>query len=683
MWRAIDWGKMRRELRGIQTELAIAAYERKWELVDDLQDRIINSWAAKVLAVRRVADANTAVGVDGTRWTTDLEKAKAACSLTIRNYNPLPNRYAEIEERGKKRPLLIATARDRAMQTLLSFALKPVAESTADNMSFAAREGRSMLDACAYLESHLQDESIKYVVIVDGESFYGSLLHAWLMKHIPIKQSILRKILKSGVIKNGVIFSTDRSISLASPLSCTLGNMALDGLQTYIYDRLYPQGHDDYNNGSIVRFMDDIAIAADSRGCAELIMQIVTEFLAERGVRPNPDKSYIASVTKGFDFLGRHYQRRGEVLSITPSEATTKRIEGELDHLVLEHKGSIRSLIQAVNEKLTRWSRHHRVEDSYMIFRHIDAKVTGLFVKRMCAKRPRWSHKAILAYFFVEVGGRYVFVLPTDHTVRVIQLSPLEIKKHKPCKADFNPFLDKDYQAGLQHLRNVQKANSRFRGVWNRQNGRCAYCGQKMLADQEVQVVERVVGQGWTPQNLIYLHRECAYDTVSGMDDILGEPLNFFEVLEEFTEDNPVGESPYMELTDFFRKSDQTTISLGFQEIEDILGDRLPWEAYFYDSFWYADAETPDTVWRDEGFPGDTLCFIETNFNISDSWISQGYSIKALHRETNRVVFRKTEKGLSSIMLPKELACGMLPNDLVYKFYKLASVFVEENGLKK
>ena len=153
----------------------------------------------------------------------------------------------------------------------------------------------------------------------------------------------------------------------------------------------------------------------------------------------------------------------------------------------------------------------------------------------------------------------------------------------------------------------------------------------KMLADQEVQVVERVVGQGWKPQNLIYLRRECAYDTVSGIDDILGEPLNFFEMLEEFTEDGPVGESPYMELTDFFRKSDQTTISLGFQEIEAILGDRLPWEAYFYDSFWYADVETPDTVWRDEGFPDDTLCFTEKNFNISDSWISQGYSSELPH----------------------------------------------------
>lgn len=100
MWRAIDWGKMRRELRGIQTELAIAAYERKWELVDDLQDRIINSWAAKVLAVRRVADANTAVGVDGIRWTTDLEKAKAACSLTIRNYK-LASVF--VEENGLKK----------------------------------------------------------------------------------------------------------------------------------------------------------------------------------------------------------------------------------------------------------------------------------------------------------------------------------------------------------------------------------------------------------------------------------------------------------------------------------------------------------------------------------------------------------------------------------------------------
>ena len=33
-----------------------------------------------------------------------------------------------------------------------------------------------------------------------------------------------------------------------------------------------------------------------------------------------------------------------------------------------------------------------------------------------------------------------------------------------------------------------------------------------MLADQEVEVIEKVIGKGRRLQNLIYIHRQCAYD---------------------------------------------------------------------------------------------------------------------------------------------------------------------------
>jgi len=38
------------------------------------------------------------------------------------------------------------------------------------------------------------------------------------------------------------LFPTDKGMSMASSLSPILGNMMLDGLQTYIYNHLYPSG---------------------------------------------------------------------------------------------------------------------------------------------------------------------------------------------------------------------------------------------------------------------------------------------------------------------------------------------------------------------------------------------------------------------------------------------------------
>lgn len=254
IWRTIDWAKMNLELRTMQEELAQAAFERDWRKVSWLQDKLLNSWAAKVLAVKEVADADSAPGVDGVLWITDVQKAKAARYLTLRDYYPLPNRYGEIVEHGKTRKLLISTVRDRAVQTLLKYVLKPVSESTADNGSFFAREGRSIFDARAYLERNLEDERVMCVVVVDAQSFYGHIVHEWCMKHIPLPESPLRKVLKAGCLKNGVIFDKDEGISLASPLSPLIGNMVLDGLQTYIYDNLYPKGGTDHINGAMIRF---------------------------------------------------------------------------------------------------------------------------------------------------------------------------------------------------------------------------------------------------------------------------------------------------------------------------------------------------------------------------------------------------------------------------------------------
>jgi len=127
-------------------------------------------------------------------------------------------------------------------------------------------------------------------------------------------------------VKDGLLFETEQGMSLAGTLSPLLGNMMLDGLQTFIYDRLYPQGHVDYQTGTMTRFADDTVICAETEAEAHMIYQIVCEFLAERGLRPNPEKSYVVHINEGFSFLGRHYQKRGEVLIVSPSDLAIQGI---------------------------------------------------------------------------------------------------------------------------------------------------------------------------------------------------------------------------------------------------------------------------------------------------------------------------------------------------------------------
>ena len=123
--------------------------------------------------------------------------------------------------------------------------------------------------------------------------------------------------------------------------------------------------------------------------------------------------------------------------------------------------------------------------------------------------------------------------LPKDPSIRIMRLAPLRSVRHKPCKLSLNPYLEPEYATWLKERRDIQKANGKYKAVWNRQGGKCAFCKQSMLIDQELDVVEKIIGKGRNVRNLIYIHRQCAYDTLTKVDDT-AEPLDFYTIVEDY-----------------------------------------------------------------------------------------------------------------------------------------------------
>ena len=683
-WKTIDWTIMEEELFAMQTEIADAADLRDWKAVRQLQDRLARSYAAKVMAVRAVADTNSAAGIDGVRLKDDAQKMRMALSLSKYGYHPLPTRYDVVRDRGKNITLHIPAAKDKCMLVLYAYTLDPVAEATADKRSFFSRKGRSAHDAYAHLVRLLdQPGAPGWIVKVDVQAFFDSVLHTWLVDNIPMDKEILKKFLSNGTIKDGEFYESIRGISFASSLSPILGNMMLDGLQGRIYDRLYPRGGVDYDNGCMTRFADDMVISARDRLSAELIMQIVEEFLAERGLRVSPEKTGIFHISEGFSFLSWTFKSENSRIEVKPAYKAMIRFEHELEELIMDYHGSQRGLIDRLNNKLGGWAAYHRNTDSYMLFRHVDALVEGILVTKMVQKYARWHRDTILKKFWIKQQGHYVFALPNDPTCHVMRLAPLAIVRHEPCRLSYNPYLDQDYMKLLKHRRDIQKANGKYGRIWSRQAGRCAYCGLPMLADQEVMLVEQILGKGWTHQNLLYIHTKCRHDVLLA-DGEDREPIDLFEMLTPYLEEAPIEESPYLELREFFRLTNQTPLSLTFEQIEKILGDALPIVAYLYDAFWLdtlPGMQSP--LWREEGYPFDSIQNgpEDNKYCISECWLSQGYVIKALHRSERRIVFRRVGVGMSGVKLPKALTTQKLPDHVVYRLEKMLQEFVRLNGL--
>jgi len=353
-----------------------------------------------------------------------------------------------------------------------------------------------------------------------------------------------------------------------------------------------------------------------------------------------------------------------------------------LETLILNSKSTYRCLIETVNDQLRRWADSHKSIDAYMVFRHLDAFVEGLLIRKMYDRHPRWSKEAIRNRYFQREGAHFVFVHPKISSLKVKRLAPRAIRTYKPCKLDFNPFLDAEYFEQLKKRRAMQSVSGCYGAIWRRQDGRCAYCGLPMLPDQEIEVVERIIGKGQTKQNLIYIHRQCRYDAFTRANVNYADYIELAELLEDLQADEQPSASPYFGLQEYFRLCGKPVVTLTFDQIEEMIGEKLGWEASYYKEFWDEDIAVEDSGadWRERpGFSADPSVLPEApGCPISDAWTSQGYRLQRLHLAERRAVFHRAVVGTQGLRIPAALIQQRIPEEAAHKLRMCFKSVMEE-----
>ena len=290
----------------------------------------------------------------------------------------------------------------------------------------------------------------------------------------------------------------------------------------------------------------------------------------------------------------------------------------------------------------------------------------GLLVKKMRQLHPKrqWEHIR-KRYWFRTSQGKHIFAVQNKKSIQVLRLSALNLAEHKAIRTGFHPYLDQEYYLWLQHHRDDQKVSgSQRRAVWIHQSGKCYYCGLPMLLDQEIELVEIKPGNGHKPQNMAYIHKRCNYDIVR--DESADTGVDVIALLDEVTE-LPEVEDPYYPLREFFRLCSRSPVTLTFSDIEEIIGDRLDWEAYFCEAWWFDEAAGMTSALWELEFPFHAITPSEREYCISSAWLSQGYRIMRLRLADRRIVFRRVVSGVSGLEIPKALTERKLPDKAVYE----------------
>ena len=116
-WATIQWAEVERRVLRYQTRIYKATKDKKKEKVRRIQKRLLKSFDAKLLAVRRVTTDNRVfpketLGVDEKLYINDLEKEKLVSKLRLDGYaHPIKRVYIPKPGKAEKRPLVLTHRR--------------------------------------------------------------------------------------------------------------------------------------------------------------------------------------------------------------------------------------------------------------------------------------------------------------------------------------------------------------------------------------------------------------------------------------------------------------------------------------------------------------------------------------------------------------------------------------------
>ena len=103
-WESIDWTPIRAAVRRLQMRIAKAIRQTRHGKAQALQWLLTHSYAAKLLAVKRVTEnkGHHTPGVDGKVWRSDRQKLEALQHLKRRGYHAtdLPHKESGNTERS-------------------------------------------------------------------------------------------------------------------------------------------------------------------------------------------------------------------------------------------------------------------------------------------------------------------------------------------------------------------------------------------------------------------------------------------------------------------------------------------------------------------------------------------------------------------------------------------------------
>ena len=482
LWKSFKWKKFQKTLFRLQKRVYKAVSVGNKRLARSLQKLILKSQSARLLAIRQVTQLNAGkktAGIDGKASLSFEERLTLAPELNTNHTNWKHQGLREIpipKKDGTTRMLKVPTMADRAWQCLAKYALEPAHEATFHERSYGFRTGRSAHNAQKHLFDNLNSRVNginKRVIELDIEKCFDRINHSAIMDNLiapaGLKLGIFR-CLKAGTN----IGFPDQGTPQGGVVSPLLANIALNGIE-------------DIHKS--VRYADDLVIILKPEDDADSILNRISEFLAQRGMKVSERKTKLTATIDGFDFLGWNFkvQKNGKFRSI-PSEDNYKAFRKKVKHIVNNSNYGATTKAIKLAPVVRGWRQYHKfckMDGSRNSLYFIQKRAYTVFNKE--TKQNRHSSKTLLDKAFPAV--------------------PYSENKHTNVKGNKSPY---DGDMSYWSERKSKLYNGSTSKAIKKQDRKCVACGLTFIGEDKVHL-HHVDGNhdNWDKNNLVAIHESC------------------------------------------------------------------------------------------------------------------------------------------------------------------------------